>query len=101
MRANCFYFDTNNSGVINVTKLHKGLSNADIQARLENVPACPSVLILYVCAIFFTQMIGRNIGQYINFPDAYVGAEFNPEQCFGEIWRTMLTLFNIVLMSGG
>merc|ERR1719456_486542 len=58
------------------------------------------LMILYVCAIFFTQMIGFNAVEYESFPETYVGAEFNPFQYFGNIWRTMFTLFNIVLMTG-
>ena len=38
--------------------------------------------------------------RYANFPEGYAGADFNKEQYFGGILRSMVTLFNIVIMTG-
>jgi voltage-gated sodium channel len=59
------------------------------------------LVVLYICAIFCTQMIGQsNPETYADFPDGYAGADFNKEQYFGGILRSMVTLFNIVIMTG-
>merc|ERR1719379_1678286 len=59
------------------------------------------LVLLYICAIFCTQMIGdSHPDTYANFPEGYAGADFNKEQYFGGILRSMVTLFNIVIMTG-
>jgi voltage-gated sodium channel len=58
-------------------------------------------VVLYICAIFCTQMIGQSPAEtYEDFPEGFSGSDFNKEQYFGSIFRSMVTLFNIVIMTG-
>jgi voltage-gated sodium channel len=59
------------------------------------------VVVLYVCAIFCTQMIGQSPPEtYATFPEGYIEYGFEKEFYFGSIVRSMMTLFNIVILTG-
>jgi len=58
-------------------------------------------LLVYVFAIFCTEIIGRDesFPDYNNDPNALTAANFNNHQYFGSLWRSMLTCFSLITLS--
>lgn len=63
-------------------------------------------LVMYIISIFFVQVLGRDSGVYPGFTsdekkiDTFeFMKEFNPHTRFGTMFRSMLTMFNIVILA--